>query len=210
MGIHPTSVHSVFLTHFHPDHIADLIPLLFTRNYTAELYEKKLTIYGPTGLVHFLRTMAAAYGEWLNDIVDQSVEVIELKEGIFELDRLILRILSVNHAPESIGYRFESAAGTIAFTGDTGYSLNAAKLCRDADIAVMECAAMQRGGNHLCPEEVAEMALLSQPAQLLINHCYPEVVTTDPVVRINAIYSGKVMRAYDGQVLSCNGVSDAG
>ncbi len=73
----------------------------------------------------------------------------------------------------------------------------------------MECAAIQRGSNHLNPEEVAELALICRPKKLLINHCYPEVAASDPVTRINTIYDGEVMRAFDGQILSLGDRSDA-
>lgn len=206
MDVHPTSIHYLFLTHFHPDHVADLVPLLFTRNYAPDLFVKKLKLYGPVGMSQFLKKMTSAYGEWLAESIEQSVEIVELGAGSFELHDLKVKTHGVNHAPESIGYRFESGCGVIAFTGDTGYSLNAARLCRNVDIAVMECAAMWRGSNHLCPEEVAELALIARPKKLLINHCYPEVVMSSPLARINAIYNGKVERAFDGQILSCSGV----
>ena len=121
MGIHPTSIHTVFLTHFHPDHIADLIPLLFTRNYTADVFVKKLSIYGPVGLSEFINQMTSAYGEWLTEMIGSSVSVFELKAEHFKIDGTDIQTMRVNHAPVSLGYRFEFPTGVIAFTGYTGY-----------------------------------------------------------------------------------------
>ena len=57
----------IFFTHFHPDHTADLIHLLFaTRNPYILKRRKPFVVTGPVGLIDFIHRLNTAYPGWIS------------------------------------------------------------------------------------------------------------------------------------------------
>jgi ribonuclease BN (tRNA processing enzyme) len=97
-------------------------------------------------------------------------------------------------AHRSLGYRFETASRTIAFSGDTAYSTNVVKLARGADVFVCEvmdhgvyvdtvarAKAAAEAGNaeniwrhvaetHSTPADVGRMASEAKVKTVVLNH----------------------------------------
>ncbi|MGH1363811.1 MAG: MBL fold metallo-hydrolase [Calditrichia bacterium] len=208
LHINPLTISTLYITHFHPDHVADLIPLIFTRIHAGAPVNQPLKIVGPFGIEAFLIKSAAAYGDWLITAVKETTRIVEIGSGHHPISDGFCEAFPMKHAPESLGYRFQFGEYFIAMTGDTGYCENAIDVCKNADIAIVECGALEDGGNHLSPAEVARIAIKAQPRQLLINHCYPKVVASNPVRLITDKYTGQVEHAYDGLVLNLEANQD--
>jgi len=121
----------------------------------------------------------------------------------------------------SLAYRFETPAGSVVVTGDTGPSAAVTELARGADVLVSEVylAAAPKPGTpppapgslaaqlaehmsqeHLSPEAVAKLAVAAGVKTLILTHL---VVPDDPAVaeklkaRIAAIYKGEVIVGRD-------------
>jgi ribonuclease BN (tRNA processing enzyme) len=157
LGFQPVS--TVFLTHLHDDHTADLAAMLahqWTGSKTAETH-----VYGPyataqtvEGALLFARANveirmtdegrttppeALFFGHDL-DVGDEPARV-------FADERVVVTAATNTHYPErfvarmrhrSLGYRFETSTRSICFSGDTAYSANIVKLARGADVFVCE------------------------------------------------------------------------
>lgn len=157
VGYQPVS--TVFLTHLHDDHTADLAAMLahqWTGNKTTETH-----VYGPYG------TAKTVEGALL--FSNANVEIRMVDEGrktpatalffghdvavgdeparVFADDRIVVTAATNTHFPErfvaqmqhrSLGYRFETSTRSICFSGDTAYSANIVKLARGADVFVCE------------------------------------------------------------------------
>ncbi|MBN2126663.1 MAG: ribonuclease Z, partial [Deltaproteobacteria bacterium] len=66
LGISWNRVGEILLTHFHPDHTADLVPFLFaTRNPSALRARKPFGLTGPAGFRDFLSGLQGVYEGWL-------------------------------------------------------------------------------------------------------------------------------------------------
>ena len=66
VGISYEKIERIFLTHFHPDHTADLIHLLFASNNPAVLKRRRpFVITGPSGLSGLINALQDAYNTWL-------------------------------------------------------------------------------------------------------------------------------------------------
>jgi len=158
-GIGYQPVNTVFLTHLHDDHTADLAALL-----AHQWTDSKATatqIYGP----HATETMVKGAIEFFR----ANVEIRTIDEGrtakpeemffghdanvgndpvrVFADERVIVTAATNTHFPErfvarmqhrSVGYRFETSTRTICFSGDTAYSENIVRLARGADVFVCE------------------------------------------------------------------------
>src|SRR5438132_1549534 len=67
-GLPWPEVTHVVLSHFHPDHWAELPMLVYALKYTtAPPRQEPLVILGPPGGVRLVKTLAEGYGEWLLD-----------------------------------------------------------------------------------------------------------------------------------------------
>mgnify|MGYP002064479739 FL=1 len=66
-GMRHDRVRRIFITHFHPDHTADLIHLLFvTRNPAVFKSRKPFVISGPRGIKEFIQSLQEAYANWIS------------------------------------------------------------------------------------------------------------------------------------------------
>jgi ribonuclease BN (tRNA processing enzyme) len=158
-GIGLATVDTLFLSHLHNDHMADLaalISLQWTSNKSTPT-----NVYGPYATAS---TVAGAL-----QFMRADVEIRTIDEGrsikpeavffghdltvgaeparVFSDERVVVTAVTNTHYPEravarmphrSFGYRFETSGRTIAFAGDTAYSANVVKLARGADVFVCE------------------------------------------------------------------------
>jgi ribonuclease BN (tRNA processing enzyme) len=157
MGYQPVS--TVFLTHLHDDHTADLAAML-AHQWTGSK-AAPTNVYGPYATE---RTVKGAI-----DFFRANVEIRTIDEGrtakpeemffghdadvgnepvrVFADERVVVTAATNTHYPErfvarmqhrSLGYRFETSTRSICFSGDTAYSENIVRLARGADVFVCE------------------------------------------------------------------------
>jgi ribonuclease BN (tRNA processing enzyme) len=158
-GLGFLKVDTLFLTHLHDDHTADIAALL-AHQWTGSK-STPTHVYGPYATA---ATVAGAL-----QFFHANVEIRMIDEGrtvapetlffghdltvgaeptrVFADERVVVTAVTNTHYPEravarmahrSFGYRFETATRTIAFSGDTAYSANVVKLARGADVFVCE------------------------------------------------------------------------
>ncbi len=195
-GMKPDDLRYVFLTHFHPDHIADLIPLIFVKVNQSPGSDRELSIWGPPGFARYMNGMLSAYGEWMKK---PGYIWNELAESPMDFDFFRIKWLRVFHNEESIGYRFEFGRSTFAFSGDSGYCPELITLASGAHTAVLECAFPddREVETHLTPEMAGEIARQAKPGRLLITHVYPETLEVQPENIIRKSFRGEVKLVRD-------------
>lgn len=202
IGIDPMEIENVFFSHFHSDHISDLIMLLHSNNATpGKVREKPLNLYGPRGLKAltdailqlFPETVPESYGLFVNETGPD--EVIRIGDARVSCCR-------TGHTDYSIGYRFELQDGTFVYTGDSAYSKTLAGFCRKTDILITECSYTDecRTCDHLCVSEVGRLAKEAETRQLIVVHRYPQTAGTDILQEIREFYAGPVCIPDDGDI----------
>ncbi len=175
IGVDYLEIDNVFITHFHPDHTSDLIPLLFaTRHPYGKKRVKPLGIWGPEGFSEFVEKLRAPYGEWVKP---QLVEIHEVGKKKREIDGLEIKTFKTVHTENSIGYVVRSGGKKIVYTGDTGYFPGLRKVASEADIFVTECALpdSERMAVHMTPSDIAKILRGSSPLKIVLSHLYPSM-----------------------------------
>ncbi len=165
----------IYFTHNHPDHIYDLVPLLFAGRYPGAPREKVLEIVAGPGFRDFFDGLLKAYQGWLTPRT-YAINVIEQDEEIREYDGLNVTTKKVNHLPISRGYRIIDQKGRVAaFSGDTDSCEAMVELGKNADLMVLECAMPdeQKIEGHLSPTPAARLAQKAQCKKLCLTHFYP-------------------------------------
>jgi ribonuclease BN (tRNA processing enzyme) len=171
------AVDAVYVTHGHPDHCADLNPLLRARALT-EPPAPVLDVWAQPGSLDAVLALdrpamlAASYD--LHDVVPGATFPI----GPFEVTTFDLP-----HWLPNVAVRLSCRAGTIAYTGDTGPSPTLVDMARDADILVADATYVDHvpddSASYLSSARaMGELAAAAGVRHLVLTHLWPG---TNPV-----------------------------
>ncbi len=200
-GFNPHEIDLLFVTHYHPDHVGDIVPLIFSIRNTREMAieRKSLKIFGPPGLYRFLHGMQRAYGGWMQKAAEE-VRFYEIKRSEIEFPGFRLSWQHVVHNQESIALRFDFGGYSIAYSGDSGYCQSLVKVCHQADLAIIECSHADENAvkGHLSPSLAAQVAQKANAKRLVLTHFYPDVLQSDFINIARKYFSGEIVAAYDG------------
>jgi len=184
-GIPHQSLKQVFITHFHPDHTADLIHFLFaTRNPSVLKKREPFVIAGPEGLGDFLDRLKKAYGNWLT-IPPGLMGVDELaitKPDTRAFPSFTLLSQPLNHTPNSLAYRVDLRSGkSMVYSGDTGFCEEIIAFAHGVDLLILESSLPEEEAaeGHLTPAQAGIIASSARAKKLVLLHFYPEVLTAD-------------------------------
>ena len=202
VGLDYRDLDSLWFTHFHPDHTAGLVELLFAARSPDYGREKPLLVGGAVGLNDFFNRLCGAYGSWIE--LDSALLIIEEIEhtgvGRMQLPFGMLSTLPMDHTNESLGYRLETKDGLVfAYSGDTGYCGNLVALAREADLFFCECSfpeGLETKG-HLTPKWAGRVAQEADCKRLVLIHLYPLCDEIDVVAACRKQYSGQIVLAED-------------
>src|SRR5690606_38406300 len=133
--------------------------------------------------------LAHAYGDWMEPRGGPLVVHTHDDGGRFDVGELSCWVRRVDHHPHSLGIRISAPEGaSIAYLGDTDLCDAAVELCRNVDVAIVECSWPDdhEGTGHMCPRKVAALARAAEPTTLLLTHLYPEMDEFDVVDAVRA------------------------
>lgn len=202
-GIDHRNIRQIFLTHFHPDHSADLVHFLFaTRNPSILKYRTPFQIIGPIGLNHFFDGLKNVYNKWLTlpseILATEELDMAHSFERNYEGFKL--KACQTGHTPESLAYRIEAGTGkSLVYSGDTGFSEEIVQLAKGTDLLVLECSFPedQAADGHLTPSLAGRIAQSAGAGCLVLIHFYPECLRTDIVTPCRRAYGGELILGSD-------------
>jgi len=193
----------IFYSHLHPDHTAELVPIIFATKYPdCNLRQTPLTIIAGRGFADFLSGLKAVYGKWI-ELAPGLLKIVELDNTSCDSRRFknfTVESAPVEHNEESIACRITNAGGSsVVYTGDTDYSENLIDLAKKADLLICESAlpdSMPVKG-HLTPSLAGEIATRAGVGKLVLTHFYPECDRVDIEQECRKTYSGPLILAED-------------
>jgi cAMP phosphodiesterase len=176
----------LFLTHTHLDHIACL-PLMIDS--VADRRSAPLTVYGVPAVLDILRKHVFNWQVWPDfaeipsaDSPFMRYQPIELLQPV-TIGARIITPLPVDHTVPAVGYRLDSGAGSLVFSGDTGPCdafWQAVNRIDNLRHVIVECAFPDSEAplavlsKHLCPSMLAsELRKLERPCEIHITHLKP-------------------------------------
>ena len=192
------------ITHFHPDHVSDLVPFLFALNYTVDFTRSlPLHIVGPQGLEIFYGRMRGIFGHWI-EAKTYPLFFHEAKETKLDFSDFSVETLSMSHSEVSIGFRVNAQGSSMVYSGDTDYCDNIVRLGRDADLLILECSFPdeRKTAGHLTPSWAGKIAREASCKKLLLTHFYPVFEGYDILKDCQKEFSGKIHLAEDGMKLA--------
>jgi len=193
----------IFYSHFHPDHTAELVPLIFATKYPDGNRRRTiLTIVAGRGFEDFFAGLKAGYGQWIEPAPGmlKTMELANNSRDSHRFKDFFVESAPVEHNEESIAYRITSAGGySVVYSGDTEYSENLITLAKKADLLICESALPddQRVKGHLTPSLAGEIATRAGVGKLVLTHFYPECDRVDIEQECRKTYSGVLALAED-------------
>lgn len=175
--VDPFDLDAILVTHLHADHFMDLTGLYVLRKYHPErAASERLPVYAPKGM--FKRLQLAYYGSADMKRGEQFDHRRVTDGDVIEIGSLRITPRQVDHPIEAYGYRFESPAGTVGFTGDTDTCPALTPLLENADIVLADGAFVtgrdEIRGIHLTPRRAAKAAIAAGGVKrLVLTHIPP-------------------------------------
>ncbi len=192
------AVDAVLVTHGHPDHCADLNPLLRARK-LAGGDPPPLPVHAPPGALDAV--LALDEPRMLADQHELHGLAATTAIGPFSV-----RTAELPHFVPNLGVRLTAGGATLAYTGDHAPDPAVAELARDADLLLAEASYADRvpdalAGGLSCAADAGQAATAAGVRRLLLVHLFP---TTDPAAAraaAAATFTGPVDVAVPGLVL---------
>jgi ribonuclease BN (tRNA processing enzyme) len=187
VGIQHNELNHIVVSHFHPDHVSDLIPFLHAGAWSRRnARTTDLHIYGPPDIQRIIDGFRDIFGvsslqQPTYDVLVHEVAGERFSIGSYEFDFISLPPAG-NH-----GLRFVRRDKQYAITGDSNFHEKEIAFLSKVDLAIID-------SGHLEDDEIVQLAVASQAKTIVCSHLYRE---------INALYLQTLAEkaGYEGTIL---------
>jgi ribonuclease BN (tRNA processing enzyme) len=210
VGISPTTIRRVFLTHLHMDHSLEFPSIVFGSYLIGRT--DKWHIYGPSGTVNFSSLLFERVYPYAPEIVrkirKEGLEVTshEAPAGnVFENEKYRISSAETEHGIPSFAYKIECRESTVVISGDTRPSKSVIDLARGADLLIHECSfpddmiEFARETYHSVPSEVGDVANQAGVKKVVLTHLFPHCKgrEMEMVKSVKSKFGGEVVSSHD-------------
>lgn len=190
-------VDAVFVSHGHPDHCADLNPLLRARALKDDP-DPSVPVYAPTDSLTVVLALDRP------GMLDSAYTLHEITPGdSFEIGPFHAETTLLPHFRPNAGIRLTAGDQSLVYTGDTGPSPEIAKLSRDANILLCEASYV-----HQVPadsrqwlfsaRQAGEVAAEAGVGRLLLTHLMPGTDNDAALTAAGEHFAGPIAVATSG------------
>ncbi len=193
LGFRQDQLRHVVVSHFHADHVSDLIPLLQAGSWSqTDPRSRDLHIWGPPGLRRLVDGWLELFGAASLVNPDRfAVELHELPAGPFAIDGRQLEFVSLPPAGNH-GLGFAVDGKRYALTGDSGFHQEEIDFLTGRELAVIDAG-------HLSDEEIVQLAVRTQVRRLVCSHLYRRLDAGGLNARAAKVgYTGQLIVGEDG------------
>ena len=193
-------VDAVLVSHGHPDHCADLHPLLRARA-LGDDPAPALPVYALPGALDPVMALDRP------GMLDGACAVREFAAGDrFEIGPVEVETWSLPHFVPNAGLRLTGGGRVLAYTGDTGPCPEIIDLAREADLFLAEATYPEHvpaaDALHLSSaRQAGEHALTAGAGRLLLTHLWPGTAPEQAEEAARRAFSGEIGVARGGLVM---------
>ena len=191
VGVQHNQLEHVVLSHFHPDHVSDLVPLLQAGAWSQQNPRTTdIHIYGPSGVKSFIRGLLTVFGESSLRQPGYHIEVHEITQGQFAIGQYSFDFISLPPAGNH-GLRFTYNGKQYAATGDSHFHQEEIAFLRDVHLAIID-------SGHSTDSEIVTLAAASQAQTIVCSHLYRMIDARSLQEQAtNRGYTGTIIVGYD-------------
>ena len=171
--VDPRSLDAIFISHLHPDHHIDLVPMRHYLKY-AETAEGSVPLMAPAGIRERYDVLNGIAG-FLDPLPGP-----DLSAGVHRVGALMIEARRVTHTDDSYGFRvsMDEAGPGLVYSGDCGRAEDLLALVRPGDTLLSEAAwgaiASVEAAWHLTAAQAAGVARDGRAARLILTHVLDE------------------------------------
>ncbi|MBM4124011.1 MAG: MBL fold metallo-hydrolase [Nitrospira sp.] len=186
----------ILFSHFHADHFSDFVTFFFDAVYVSKFAQARpdLTLIGPRGTKRLFGTILRAFPGFKT--APFRVRLREVADRSFSLGatRIVPRTVQHSSHLHCIGYRIEHNGKALAYSGDAQYCENLVRLCRRADVAVLDCSfpANRPGSGHMHAGDCGRVAQEAGVRRLILSHFYPIAERYDVKAQAGRLFAGRI------------------
>jgi ribonuclease BN (tRNA processing enzyme) len=166
--IEPSSLAAVLISHLHPDHFIDLVPL---RHYLKWEFRpsRRIRVLAPGGLADRLDALDGHPG-----FAAESLDV-EAMPGAIEIGPFVVETRKIVHTDESYAFRVSTGRGPgLVYSGDCAVADELKPLIRPGDALLSEASfgagPIADGAQHITSGDAARVAAEAGAARLWLTH----------------------------------------
>jgi len=193
-------VDAVFISHGHPDHCADLNPLLRAR-VLGGAAAGPLPVYAPAGALDAVLALEP------RPMLEGSFERHDFRPGEeLRIGPFAAPTWLLPHWVPNAGVRLTVDGRSVAYTGDSGPSPDVVEMARDADLLIAEATypdeVPEDSRRYLSSaQQAGRQAAAAEVRQLLLTHLWPGTDRGAAVAAACAGYGGPVAAATPGLII---------
>jgi len=166
----PERLETVVISHLHPDHFVDLVPL---RHYLQHHLHppRRVRVDAHRDLAGRIDALHAEPG-----FTATTLDVVPLDVGLRTVGPFTIEAVRVTHTPDSFAVRVTDApdAPGVVYSGDLGVASDLKPLIRAGDTLLTEVSfgpgPVPAGALHLAGPAVGALAEAARPGQVLLTH----------------------------------------
>lgn len=199
MMIPPEKLDAIVLSHYHPDHIADIGVTQHA------LYVAKF--------IHQYDGCLPVYGHGQNEAEFDKLSYKDVMKGIpYESDQLLhigpfsIVFFKTKHPVPCYGMRIEAGGKTLVYTGDTAFFEELAEFSKDADVLLAESNFYKgmdgTAAGHMTSEEAGRVANMAKVGKLILTHLPHYGNLNQLKTEAGEQYRGDILIAQEGLTVS--------
>lgn len=198
----PSTLDAVIVSHLHPDHFVDLVPL---RHYLRYEFEppRRVRVIAPDGLERRLDDLHAEPG-----FTAETLDVGVLEPGVTTIGPFVVEARRVTHTDDSYAFRVTTAgrpAPGLVYSGDCGRGGDLVPLIRAGDTLLAEASfgtgPVPIGDLHLDAPAVAAAAREGGARRVLLAHILGTHEPDAVVTAVRAGFAGDVRAVSPGDLI---------
>ena len=196
----PPDLDAIVISHLHPDHFIDLVPL---RHYLRYEFSppRRMRVLGPSALGSRLDLLHAD-PRFTSGALDAST----LGTMTHRVGSLEVRGALVQHTDESYAIRVAAGSGPgLVYSGDCGRAADIAALVQPGDVLLAEASfgpgPVAPGAQHLDGPAVGRLATTTRAGRVLLTHLQMGFDPEETVESARAAFAGDVTMVWPGTIL---------
>jgi ribonuclease BN (tRNA processing enzyme) len=197
-------VTAVVISHMHPDHFLDLIPMRYALRYGPRANGRKVRLLLPPDGEQLLRKMADAFDS--ESCVDYLGDVYEISAydptRALHLGDATLTFAPTAHYIPTFAVRYQADGASLTFSADTALEPRVCELGRATDLFLCEATLLPgvhetNGRGHLSAREAGAMAREADARRLILTHYGSETSDAELISEARATFNGEITVADD-------------